>query len=806
MIELKNLVKKYKVGHKKPDVVALKGITLTLPDTGMVFVLGKSGSGKSTFLNVVGGLDSFEGGDLILFGKSAKQFTDEDYNSYRNKYVGFIFQEYNIIDNLSVRRNVELALELQNKVPVKEEIDNILARVGLLELADRMPSQLSGGQKQRIAIARAIVKHPQIILADEPTGALDSFNTEEIFKLLREISQERLVVCVTHDAACAEKYADRIIRINQGVVAADITRRSEDGVAVNPDGTIRSMATGLIKIEDPQGLKDADLQSIKDATKGATGPAWYAYGDHVRIPADLAQGDDSMDNPVGFSDTSADDIEKNSQKKRSFKRIKSHMRSKTMLRFGVDMMKHSPGRLAMTVILSLLSFVLLGAATILSSYNAAASFADSAKIYRPDASVLQKTYLNEEDGSANIATSLTADDVDNIRKSYPQAIAVYRAVSGNISGSQTETSGYENADYYSSLFNSVAPLSAENQLDSYGFTLEGEYPETGEVVLTDYAVWVLEHSGFKSASGSFTTQPGTALEPSQLIGQSIYVTAADNDKDGISDLSLKISGILHTDITEEQIDTDIPAVEPGVTDASSLIYENFTNGPSRVLFVSQDQIASEEFYSAMNLGRNLTINRALIPTADASELQSAYEFSLRRFPVDSLDSAEEGYTMKRYTIDSSVVSEWVENESINSTLSSIQNAAIFMAVFLAIIAILVTMNFLFTSVNTKIRQIGILKGLGASSHEIFGIFVIEAMTIAAINFVFSCLFSWLLGNWANGFMQTMFAVPLQMVSFNWLTALVLFAISFLVSLLSALIPCYRVASMKPADAMKRSIG
>ena len=179
MIEIRNLHKSYRVKGEKP-VEALKGIDIVLPDTGFVFVLGKSGSGKSTLLNVLGGLDSFDEGDLILFGKSAKTFSMRDYNSYRSEYVGFIFQEYNILPHLSVFDNVALALQIQGREPKAEEIDAILKKVGIFELRDRKPSQLSGGQKQRVAIARALVKKPKVILADEPTGALDNQNTKDI--------------------------------------------------------------------------------------------------------------------------------------------------------------------------------------------------------------------------------------------------------------------------------------------------------------------------------------------------------------------------------------------------------------------------------------------------------------------------------------------------------------------------------------------------------------------------------------------------------------------------------------------------
>lgn len=804
MIELKKLVKRYKMGRKKPDVVALKGISVTLPDTGMIFVLGKSGSGKSTFLNVVGGLDSFEDGDLILFGKSAKEFTDEDYNSYRNKYVGFIFQEYNIIDTMTVRRNVELAVELQNKVPDPKEIDRILQRVGLLDLADRMPSQLSGGQKQRIAIARAIIKHPQIILADEPTGALDSFNTEEIFKLLQEISKERLVVCVTHDAACAEKYADRIIRINKGEIVADITRRTTEGEKVEGSDNLTQLGTGLIKIDKPTQLDEADIKALAAKAGSDENPAYYAYGDHVRIPAELAEGDDSLDTPVGFTDTTPADIEANSSKKRVFKKIKAHMRSKTLFNFGLDMMKHSPGRLAMTIVLSLISFVMMGVGTIVSTYNPAQTFADSGNIYRPNATIVEKYYLgNEDKGTHDTLSSLITEEEfnNNIRASYPTAIPVYPAITGNLAGNMVNPVGYDGSDWFKPEVPFVGVLESESQIESFGFTLEGDLPKDNEIVITDYALWTIERGGFVKADGT-VIPAGTELKASDIIGQEISVSS-------FVEYRMKVSGVLHTDISEDQIVNDIPKAQVASVDTNLMLRDNYDKGPLRMFFLNKDGLGNANIQNAINMGSEFTMSKAFIPTLSNSGLKEAYYFSENHYATDNQDGTDirdyvaGDYAGKRYRINSKAVDQWIESATVTSTLNMVRSVAMIVAIVLGVIAILVTMNFLFTSVNTKIREIGILKGLGASSHEIFGIFVIEAMFIATINFAFSCLFSWLIGNWANSLLQTLFSMPLSIVSFNWITALVLLVISFGISLISALIPSYTVAGMKPADAMKR---
>ena len=185
MLSVKNLVKIYQQKKAEP-VRALDGVSIDFADTGLVFLLGKSGSGKSTLLNAIGGLDSFDEGEIIIKGKSSKEFSQSDFDSYRNTFIGFIFQEYNILENFTVEKNLALAIELQGKKPNKDEIYDLLEKVDMLQYAKRKPNQLSGGQKQRVAIARALIKHPEIIMADEPTGALDSNTGKQVMETLRK--------------------------------------------------------------------------------------------------------------------------------------------------------------------------------------------------------------------------------------------------------------------------------------------------------------------------------------------------------------------------------------------------------------------------------------------------------------------------------------------------------------------------------------------------------------------------------------------------------------------------------------------
>ena len=220
MIEFRNVNKIYKTKNGV-ETKALNNINLKIGNKGMVFITGKSGSGKSTMLNLLGGLDNVTSGELLTNNQNISNFKNKQYDSYRNTYIGFVFQEFNILEEYNVYENINLALKLQNKKSSKEEIDNLLNKLGLENLGGRKPNELSGGQKQRVAIARALIKNPKIILADEPTGNLDQTSSKQIFELLKEISKEKLVIVVSHDMEAAATYADRIIELKDGQIIHD---------------------------------------------------------------------------------------------------------------------------------------------------------------------------------------------------------------------------------------------------------------------------------------------------------------------------------------------------------------------------------------------------------------------------------------------------------------------------------------------------------------------------------------------------------------------------------------------------------
>lgn len=272
MLELKNIVKEYPAGGQ--PVEALKGVSLQFRESEFVSILGPSGCGKTTLLNIIGGLDQYTSGDLVINGRSTKDYKDRDWDAYRNHSVGFVFQSYNLIPHQTVLQNVELALTLSgvSKAERRRRAKEALERVGLGSQLKKRPSEISGGQMQRVAIARAIVNDPDIVLADEPTGALDTETSVQVMEILKEISKDRLIVMVTHNPELAQRYSTRIVRMLDGQVTGDTApltpeeAQKERAASVKKDEAARKAKRPSMSLWTSFGLSLKNLFTKKGRT------------------------------------------------------------------------------------------------------------------------------------------------------------------------------------------------------------------------------------------------------------------------------------------------------------------------------------------------------------------------------------------------------------------------------------------------------------------------------------------------------------------------------------------------------------
>ena len=341
MIELINVSKKYVT--KAGDTVALNNVNLKLDDTGLVFIIGKSGCGKTTLLNMIGGLDSLDSGDIIVDGKKFSEFTAGDYDSYRNTLVGFVFQEYNLLSDYNIEKNIDIANELQGKKAKEEDIEKLLRTVEIGGYEKRRPYQLSGGQKQRASIARALIKNPKIVLADEPTGALDSATGIQVMDLLKELSKDKLIIIVSHEQEFAEKYADRIIRLVDGQVVEDVTQKE-----VELKEVIHEFEDEVV-VKAGSDLSDSDTKVLAKAIK-----------ENKKI---------NITDKIFVKQKEKTKEKKIDEQKEPVKFIHSKMKLKSVAGLGLKSLFSKPIRLIFTILLSMIAFAVFGVFDAVGSFN-----------------------------------------------------------------------------------------------------------------------------------------------------------------------------------------------------------------------------------------------------------------------------------------------------------------------------------------------------------------------------------------------------------------------------------------------------
>ncbi len=364
MLEIKNIYKTY-TSKNGVSLRALENISLKFAKTGMVFILGKSGSGKSTLLNMIGGLDNFDRGEIYFQGKKFSDFSKEDFDYYHNKCLGFVFQDFCLLNNLTAFQNVELALSLQDKKD-NQAVCNAMERVDVLDIKNRKINELPGGIKQRIAIARAIVKKPQIILADEPTGALDSENSIEIMRLLKDLSKDHLVIIVTHNRDLAYEYGDRIIEIRDGFVLKDIARNEIVGNKI--DKTI-IYSSSLLYIPKDKKMTEDDVNEINSIMSEKRQDYYFLIEQDKKRVASLYPNlkevfiDASLGNQFVPYEQNDIDLIKQEEKEKLF------LPFSKSISFSFSLLKQRISKLLLSILITIFIVTIMGVLTNFSTYS-----------------------------------------------------------------------------------------------------------------------------------------------------------------------------------------------------------------------------------------------------------------------------------------------------------------------------------------------------------------------------------------------------------------------------------------------------
>lgn len=586
MLEVKNLTKVYKT-KGGADVNALDGVTMQFPETGMVFLLGKSGSGKSTLLNVCGGLDSPTSGEIIVKGRSSKHFSQSDFDSYRNTFIGFIFQEYNILNEFSVEDNIALALELQGKPKDKKAIAELLEEVDLTGYAKRKPNTLSGGQKQRIAIARALVKQPEIIMADEPTGALDSATGKQVFDTLKKLSKSKLIVVVSHDRDFAEQYGDRIIELKDGKIISDITKAKEEQRPIS--GNVTAIGDTLC-LKAGVELTDKDFNEIKSFLKNAKTDVVIASGERdVKAFKEVSRITDDGKKEV-FRDTDESALEKKTYKPEDSKFIRSKLPMKHAMKLGASGLKTKPFRLLFTILLSTIAFVMFGLFSTMMLYDKEKTLYQSIDDANPQVLRINKKYrqyqFHQSEGDAKpysydeeYMTAMTKAELETLASKFGSESFGVVALATSWNGFDTKEIAIDSTEavgqYYSNKLAYFGYLPESNGMRS---KISGQYPANdNEICISSYTASVLVKHKHKNVNSK-----------EELLNKEITIKL-----DTLGEADFKICGIFESNdnILEQKYSSLQEASQRSDSDAEALLKKfraELDNGMHLVAFTTEN--------------------------------------------------------------------------------------------------------------------------------------------------------------------------------------------------------------------------
>lgn len=789
MLQLQNVTKSYTTGDFTQ--VALDHVNLNFRKSEFVAILGASGAGKTTCLNVIGGLDHYDSGDLVINGKSTKHFKDSEWDAYRNNSVGFIFQSYNLISHLSIVDNVEMGMTLSgvsSEEKHKKALE-VLEKVGLKDHIHKKPNQLSGGQMQRVAIARALANDPDIILADEPTGALDSVTSQQIMELIREISDDKLVIMVTHNPDLAEQYADRIVRFKDGQVISDSHPYDIEGESLNYSlkKTSMSFFTALkLSGKNISTKKGRTALTAFAASIGIIGIALIlSLSSGFKIQIDEFQSDALAEFPI--------------------------LISQSAMSMDAETLEQMQGMLA---------------------DREANQYPDTDEVYLYDST--EQTIAH-----TNIFTEEYIDYLENIDPEIcrsigytrmvgmnlltkkgdeviPASIAVGMNMGGGNDGSASMTSMANMTSMKGAGLSSYPEVlgdSAQSYLEKNYDLLAGEYPadETGLVLIVDERNRV-DQNVLKNLG--FDVEDTDSIQFSDLVGKEFKLVSNDDyyvktnmgnyipgsdyasmyDKE--DSITLTISGILRL-----KPDVTLGVLGNGIAYSDSLV--------QRIL----DREADSDIVKAQ---KDADYNVMTMETLDAESKKSflsylggdstpfmAYlypiDFESKEAVLDYLDAYNEGKEKEDTIVYTDLASSMTE--MTGSIMDAITMVLIAFAAISLVVSLIMVGIITYISVLERTKEIGILRALGARKKDITRVFNAETFIIGTCSGLLGIVIAYLLTIPTNIILENLTDLA-NVAQLNPLHALLLIVISVILTLIGGAIPAKIAAKKDPVEALR----
>ena len=795
MIQFNNVSKTY-VSKKRHRVDALKNVSFELGNTGMVFILGKSGSGKSTLLNLLGGLDAPTSGEIVVDGVSMSSFKQTDYDGYRNGYVGFIFQEFNLLDDFNVKENISLALQLSRGENIDGKVADALRQVELSEeYLTRRVGEMSGGERQRVAIARCIVKDSKMILADEPTGNLDSVTGESIWNILKDLSKSKLVVVVSHDRESAEKFADRIIEIADGNISSDN--------GTQPVETEKTASLTLAKKRLPflaclkMGVNNLLQRKVKNILIVLLSMLSIA----VLLISEMALNISPERSLARF-------IKQNDV---PYIQVTQGVEVKDRIGITSTNLKQSTRNYIQQHSQSLLNGIVESKKDVL---DFGLTFVGDALELDSNSFYTTKYYFDRKIKGVELAGEMVNVDEFKEMPSYEYFVGkrVDFRFTTAYNGNYPNLAGIIDTDALGTFAFDLPEFFARSNFENRMFSLYYN------VNALNVGIIDLEY-GQKSSSKNFNivqlSQFGDALiTADSKVGEELKqpndVTLADDEIVLNYDLYAELFenvGAEHKYVG--QYKGSVWSVPEHLGQKFSLkLYDNESGelladvGEFKLAGVSFEDNPDKNLYVGLseqtlkNLWPVLGANTLYVRTDSVKHLES-FLTKMRRSYGGYIVCAGRVYTVGGGDTDAAGLAYDFSEDLTEFTI-------IFglIGVVLLLVLLLMVVNLITFSITARKREIGILMGLGTSKRDINKIFILEALVISVLSFVFTLCATFATAAIFNAEFSKKVLTVIPMFCVEYITVAVLFAISFGFVLFAAWLPLLRIAKLKPIDAIR----